>query len=267
TTIPGGGAMWIHPELLDEVTPWTTISRKKSRGKTKQANVIIASSIEPDSDVNSLTDSEEEEEVLAASVAGPLAAATRSGQPHLRNYNDSPVQQLEPSQEPVTEPTEHPKTMPEKPREVRYNRPLNNGKAVEVSQPFRFDIINQLANIPARITLYELLKLSKSTREALKEALADAKVFVTQLPIGSTIDEPHSLNVSCVPTDIVFTPEDMQVQGRHARPLYFTGYIGSTEITRIQVDLGSTLSIMQRRVMEHLSIPAHRLSATHIDIL
>src|SRR4051812_2137860 len=58
----------------------------------------------------------------------------------------------------------------------------------------------------------------------------------------------------------------MQVQGRHARPLYFTGYIGSTEITRIQVKPGSALSIMPRRVMEHLSIPAYRLSATDTNI-
>src|SRR4051812_35012525 len=129
------------------------VSREKSRGKTKQANVIIASTIEPDSDVNSLTDSEEEGEVLATGVARPLAAATRSGQPYLRNYDDAPVQQPEPSQEPVTKPAEQPKPTPEKPKEVRYNRPLNRGKAVEVSQPFRFDIINQLANIPARITL------------------------------------------------------------------------------------------------------------------
>src|SRR3954471_15539386 len=171
--------MWIHPDLVDEITPWTTVFRKKSRSKTKQANVIIASTIEPDSDVNSLTDSEEEEEFLAASIAGPLAAATRSGQSYLRNYDDSPVQQLEPSQEPVLEPAEQPKTTPEKPKEVRYNRPLNKGKAVEVSQPFRFEIINQLDNILTRITLYELLKLSKSTRKALREALADAEVFVT----------------------------------------------------------------------------------------
>src|SRR3954465_6203918 len=58
----------------------------------------------------------------------------------------------------------------------------------------------------------------------------------------------------------------MQVQGRYARPLYFTGYIGSTEITRIQVDPGSALSIKPRRVMEHLSIPAHKLSATDTNI-
>src|SRR5205809_5248781 len=56
TTLPGGRAIWIHPDLLEEVTPWTTVSRRKSRGKTKQANIVIASTIEPDSDVNSLTD-------------------------------------------------------------------------------------------------------------------------------------------------------------------------------------------------------------------
>src|SRR5436189_4495824 len=74
TTLPGDGAMWIHPDLLNEATPWTPVARKKTRSKTKQANVIITSSIEPDSDVNSLTGSEDQEEVLAASVAGPLAA-------------------------------------------------------------------------------------------------------------------------------------------------------------------------------------------------
>src|SRR3954462_9067371 len=29
TTIPGGGTMGIHPDLLGEVTPWTTVSGKK----------------------------------------------------------------------------------------------------------------------------------------------------------------------------------------------------------------------------------------------
>jgi len=40
----------------------------------------------------------------------------------------------------------------------------------------------QLADIPARITLYELLRLSKSTREALREALADAEAFIARIP-------------------------------------------------------------------------------------
>ena len=203
--------MWVHPDLFDDRGQWITVSHKRSKGKSRQANVVIASTIEPDSDVNSLTDSDKEEEVLATDTSVPLAAATRSGQPYLRNYNDIPVRQPEPTQEQVEEPAEQAKTTPEKPKEVRYNKPLHKGKAIEVSQPYRFDIINQLANIPARITIYALLRLSKSTREALREALADAEVFVTQLPADPPLEEFQSLNVSHVSASIVFTPEDMQV--------------------------------------------------------
>ena len=49
-------------------------------------------------------------------------------------------------------------------------------------------------------------------------------------------------------------------------PLYFTGYIGSSEVSRIQLDLGSALSIMPRRVMQHLGIPTHQLSTTQTII-
>ena len=37
-------------------------------------------------------------------------------------------------------------------------------------------------------------------------------------------------------------------------------------MSRIQVDPGSVLSIMSRRVMQHLGIPTHRLSATQTTI-
>ena len=60
--------------------------------------------------------------------------------------------------------------------------------------------------------------------------------------------------------------DDMQVKGKHDRPLYFTGYIGSSEVNRVQVDPGSALSIMLRRVMQHLGIPTHRLSPTETTI-
>jgi len=43
----------------------------------------------------------------------------------------------------------------------------------EFSTLFRFDDMAQLADIPATITLYKLLRLSKLTRENLREALAD----------------------------------------------------------------------------------------------
>src|SRR4051812_25058365 len=101
---------------------------QKSRGKSKQVNVIIASTIEPDSNINSLTDSEKEEKILAADITKPLVATTCSCQPYLINYDDSLVQQLERSQESVVEPAEQPRTTPEKLMEVRNNKPLNKKK-------------------------------------------------------------------------------------------------------------------------------------------
>lgn len=46
----------------------------------------------------------------------------------------------------------------------------------------------------------------------------------------------------------------------------YTGYIGSTEKGRIQVDSGSTLSIMSRRFMQFLRIPPHGLTPTNTII-
>jgi len=70
----------------------------------------------------------------------------------------------------------------EKQKEIRYVKALPKDKAKGTSAPYRFDVLAQLANIPARITLYELLRLSKSTRETLREALADAEVFMARIP-------------------------------------------------------------------------------------
>jgi len=69
----------------------------------------------------------------------------------------------------------------EKQKELRYFKALLKDKAKESSAPCRFDVLTQPANIPARITLYELLRLSMSTRKALREALADAEIFMAQI--------------------------------------------------------------------------------------
>jgi len=70
-------------------------------------------------------------------------------------------------------------------------------------------------------------------------------------------DEEKCLHTSQYVPSISFTPDDMQVKGKHDRPLYFTGYISSSEVSCIQVDLGSALSIVPNMVMHHLGIPTH----------
>jgi len=59
----------------------------------------------------------------------------------------------------------------------------------------------------------------------------------------------------------------MQVKEKHDRPLYFTGYIGSSEVSCIQVDLGSTLDIISCRVMQHLGISTHRLAPPRLPFM
>ena len=64
---------------------------------------------------------------------------------------------------------------------------------------------------------------------------------------------------------IIFTSEDMLLKdNKHDRLLYYTGCISSTRIERIQVDLGSALSIILKRLLYFLGISLNRLSATTI---
>jgi len=66
---------------------------------------------------------------------------------------------------------------------------------------------------------------------------------------------------------ITFPPEDMLLKdNKHDRPLYYIGYIGYTCIERIQVDLGSALSIIPKRLLYFLGIPLSRLSTTTTTI-
>jgi len=81
--------------------------------------------------------------------------------------------------------------------------------------PFCFDVLAQLANIPARITFYKLLRLSKSTREAL----ADSEALITQIPARhKEEDEGYCLQISKRFPYKTFTPEDMQSRGKMIDP-------------------------------------------------
>ena len=71
--------------------------------------------------------------------------------------------------------------------------------------------------------------------------------------VQSPYPECHHIQ-SKVPA-ITFTVEDMLFKdNKHDRPLYYTGYIGSMCIERIQVDPGSALSIIPKRLLYFLGI-------------
>ena len=143
---------------------------------------MYASSRETKIDVPSLTDSEEETIVLTAEPNATLVAETHSGQSYLKKYDEMVANPPKLTSKPIKPSTKQPM---EKQKELQYSKALPKDKAEGHSAPYRFDVFAQLANISAMITLYELPRLSKSTREALREALADAEAFMAWIPIES----------------------------------------------------------------------------------
>lgn len=85
----------------------------------------------------------------------------------------------QPPQEPVKQPD---KLAVEKIKEFRFNKVLPKDVSEGLGQPFHFEVLSQLENTHARITLYKLFRLSKDTKDTLKEALEDAEMFLTQVP-------------------------------------------------------------------------------------
>lgn len=66
---------------------------------------------------------------------------------------------------------------------------------------------------------------------------------------------------------ITFILEDIQVKNnKHYRPLYYKGYIGLIVIDWIQIDHGSTLSIMPRKILWYFGISTNRLITINTTI-
>jgi len=111
---------------------------------------------------------------------------------------------------PTPEPTKQSmKQTMEKQKELRHAKALSKDKAEGSLRPSHFDVLAQLANIPARITLYELLRLSKSTREALREALANVEAFMARILAEPEEDEETCLHTSQHVPCITFSLDDI----------------------------------------------------------
>ena len=99
------GIIWVHPDLV-EGQQWTTVTNRKSKGKAKASpcNVVCASSREAETDIPSLTDSEEETIILAAEQNAPLLTETHSGQLYLKKYDGIVANPPGPTAEPTSPP-------------------------------------------------------------------------------------------------------------------------------------------------------------------
>ncbi|ONK79929.1 uncharacterized protein A4U43_C01F11940 [Asparagus officinalis] len=176
--------MWVHPDLLDD-EQWTAQPSKEA--KRKYCNVVTAILDTDDAAMTALTDSEEDTNVFA----------TRAGKEFAKQY---PAR----TENPAGPPARPAAAVPPNPDEPSSNR-----------QPYRFNVLAQLKSIPARITVYDLLRLSRPTREALQEALADAEAFSTHFSKETEIEQGCTTCCQVSERQIhctTFTPEDMLIK-------------------------------------------------------
>ena len=187
--------MWVHPDLIKDDESWTTVSRRKSpsnskgkgKAKARSCHVINIAKKEPDLEANKFTDSEDEAQAL---TVNSMVTATRSGREFAKEYDQASIYPAEAISTPFedTTATPGPPTPPPPPLkptkaadkrpEPRFSKPIDKASSVKL---VRFDILKQLDQIPARVSLHELLRLSPITKKALREALADVDMFVTQV--------------------------------------------------------------------------------------
>ena len=73
----------------------------KCKGKTLSYNVVCSSSRETKIDIASLTDSKEEEIVLAAAQSVPPVVGALSDQQYLKKYDEEVQSSSKPTKEPV----------------------------------------------------------------------------------------------------------------------------------------------------------------------
>jgi len=172
---------------------------------------------------------------LTADTSTPFTSNIRSDKQYLKQYDQLVASSSQPVKETAEQSTKQPV---DKQKKLRYAKALQKDD-VRPLTPFRFDVLAQLANIPARITLYELLRLSKSTTEVLREALADSEIFLAQIPAIPEEDDGHCHQASRRSLCITFSLEDMQIKGKHDRALYYIGYIGSSKVSRALWPAGS----------------------------
>ena len=112
----------------------TTMTNRKSRGRAKASscNVVSVSSRETEEGVASLTDSEEEEFVLAVNQDAPPIFKNYSSKQYLKKYNEVMASLPKPTKETTEPPMKQPV---KKQKELRYTKALQKDYAERSQLP------------------------------------------------------------------------------------------------------------------------------------
>ncbi|ONK80588.1 uncharacterized protein A4U43_C01F19510 [Asparagus officinalis] len=148
--------MWVYPDLLMD-KQWPLAKSTKPKAKQRSCNAISAV---PDEGVETTSLSSSENKQLAFTMQPAQISGTHGEKEYLKKYSKTTATLPKQGKE-VAEQTQV--------KELRYSKALRKDAPKSSKDSFRFDVLAQLANIPARITLFELLRESDEVKTVVAE--------------------------------------------------------------------------------------------------
>ncbi|KAI5317664.1 hypothetical protein L3X38_037371 [Prunus dulcis] len=135
------------------------------------------------------------------------------------------------------------------------------------SHALKYDILAHLKRIPAPLSVYDALQMSRELREALVMAVKSPDLYKScfkSIDVHTT--ETSKFCALCLAA-ITFGEEDFLLGSKfHNRPLYVTGEVGGTIINRILLDCGSTVNLIPLKTLHAIGMSARQLSPSMLTI-
>ncbi|PKU60040.1 hypothetical protein MA16_Dca028377 [Dendrobium catenatum] len=124
------------------------------------------------------------------------------------------------------------------------------------SKGINYNILSHLRKIPAQLSIYDALVMSKDLRETLIQALKDPERYEAYFAERSLTEVLQARNEPF----ITFSEEDMMLgTADHNRPLYVTAESDKLIISRILIDPGSSINLISFKALRSLCLDVEYL--------
>lgn len=128
------------------------------------------------------------------------------------------------------------------------------------------DIVGHLKRIPALLSVYDALPMSKELREALIMALKSLEVFKTNFELAEMATTSPKY-CACYLASIIFDEGDLVLGGEyHNRPPYVSGLVRSMSINQILLDCGIAVNLLPLQTLRIIGMNVHQLSPSMLTI-
>ncbi|XP_020080518.1 uncharacterized protein LOC109704178 [Ananas comosus] len=151
----------------------------------------------------------------------------------------------------------------ERNREALVNKELPTSSNQAKLTRIEYNVLSHLRKVPALLSVYDALMMSKELREVLIYALQNPEPFHAYFAETSMKEALYLVHTA----NITFTEKDLLMgTTHHNRPLYVTGTSDGEKMNRILIDPGSSVNLMTLRTLKSLAMDVGYLNSEKVVI-